>query len=70
METKKLVRYPDQGWIGGVCAGLGEYLAIDPTVVRLCFILLFLAGMSGILIYLILWLIIPVVSENFADFNQ
>ncbi len=63
METKKLYRYPKQGWIGGVCVGLGEYLVVDPTVVRLIFVLLFLAGMSGTLIYLILWLLIPVGSE-------
>jgi len=64
METKKLYRYPKQGWIGGVCVGLGEYLVIDPTVVRLIFVLLFFAGMSGVLIYLILWLLIPVAPEE------
>ena len=64
METKKLVRYPKQGWIGGVCVGLGEYLAIDPTVVRLIFVLLFFAGMSGLPIYLILWLLVPAAPEE------
>lgn len=64
METKKLYRYPKQGWIGGVGVGLGEFLAVDPTIVRLIFILLFFAGMSGVLIYLIMWLLIPVSPED------
>jgi phage shock protein C len=67
METKKLYRYPKHGWLGGVCVGLGEYLVIDPTVVRLIFVLLFFAGMSGILVYLILWLLIPVAPEEPSD---
>jgi phage shock protein C len=60
MESRKLYRIPSEGMLGGVCAGLAEYLAIDPTVVRLIFILLFFAGMSGVLIYLIMLLIVPV----------
>ena len=68
MDRRKLYRYPKQGWIGGVCFGLGEYLAVDPTVVRLIFVLLFFAGMSGILIYLIMWLLIPPSPED--NYNQ
>jgi len=45
--------------LGGVCGGLGEHLNIDPTIVRLVFIILALAGGPGILIYIILWLIMP-----------
>jgi phage shock protein PspC (stress-responsive transcriptional regulator) len=60
METKKLYRIPSDGMIGGVCAGLGEYLNIDVTVVRLIFILLFLTGTAGFWIYLIMWIIVPV----------
>lgn len=69
MDTKKLYRYPKRGWIGGVCVGLGEYLVVDPTVVRLIFVLLFFAGMSGVLIYLILWLLIPVSPEGTAGLD-
>lgn len=69
MDTKKLYRYPKQGGIGGVCVGLGEYLVVDPTVVRLIFVLLFFAGMSGVLIYLILWLLIPVSPEETAGLD-
>lgn len=62
MESKKLYRIPDKGMIAGVCAGLGEYLNADPTIVRLVFVLLTLAGFSGVLIYLIMLLIVPVKS--------
>ncbi|MFN2303545.1 MAG: PspC domain-containing protein [Anaerolineales bacterium] len=60
MTNKKLYRVPSKGMIGGVCVGLGEYLGLDPTIVRLIFVLLTFAGLSGILIYIIMWLIIPV----------
>lgn len=60
MENKKLYRIPADGMLGGVCAGLGEYLNIDVTIVRLIFILLFLTGSAGFWIYLIMWIIIPV----------
>ncbi len=43
-EPRKLYRIPDKGMISGVCAGLGEYLHADPTLIRLLFVLLFLAG--------------------------
>ena len=45
--------------IAGVCAGLGRYLGIDATVVRLIFVLLALFAAGGLLLYLILWLIMP-----------
>ena len=47
--------------IAGVCAGLGEYFGIDPTAVRVAYVLLsfFSAGFPGILIYIILWMLIP-----------
>ncbi len=60
METRKLYRIPSKGMIGGVCAGLGEYLNTDPTILRIIFVLLVLAGLSGFWIYLIMWLIVPV----------
>jgi phage shock protein PspC (stress-responsive transcriptional regulator) len=46
--------------IAGVCAGLGEYLGIDPTIVRLLTLLAFFTGFGGIaLVYLIMALVIP-----------
>jgi phage shock protein C len=59
MTSKKLYRIPEKGMIGGVCAGLAGYLATDVTIVRLIFAFLALAGSSGVWIYLIMWLIVP-----------
>lgn len=70
MQNKKLYRLPDEGMLCGVCAGLGEYFSIDPTIVRLIFVFLALAGMSGVLIYLVLLLVVPVkpdVVESDSD---
>ncbi|MCB2209747.1 PspC domain-containing protein [bacterium] len=58
-EPKKLYRDTANGMIGGVCAGLAEYFNVDPTIVRLLFVFLTLAGFSGVLIYLIMLLIVP-----------
>ncbi len=59
MNSKRLYRSKTDRMIGGVCGGLGQYLAIDSTVVRLVFLLLFFVGGSAIPIYLILWVITP-----------
>ena len=46
--------------IAGVCGGLGEYFDLDPTAVRVAYVLLsILTAFSGVLIYLLLWLLIP-----------
>ncbi len=59
MESKKLYRSVNNKMLGGVAAGLGEYLNIDPTIVRLGFVALALMGGPGIVIYLIMWLVVP-----------
>jgi phage shock protein PspC (stress-responsive transcriptional regulator) len=57
---KQLTRSSSNRMIAGVCAGLGEYLNIDPTVVRLLFLLGFFLTGPGILIaYLIMAIIVP-----------
>ena len=56
---KRLVRNVQDKKIAGVCAGLADYLDIDPTLVRALWILFTLLGGSGVLAYLILWLIMP-----------
>jgi len=60
MNAKKLYRKPNDQMIAGVCSGLGDYLNLDTTIVRLIFVLLFFLGGNGILIYLILWIVMPV----------
>ncbi len=57
--TKKLYRSRNDRILGGVCAGIGEYLNADPTLIRLLWILFTLLGGSGILAYIIAWIIIP-----------
>lgn len=59
MEGKRLTRSTDDRMIAGVAAGIAEYLNLDPTLVRLIFVLLFFMGGNGVLIYLILWLVMP-----------
>ncbi|MCX6802075.1 MAG: PspC domain-containing protein [Candidatus Diapherotrites archaeon] len=42
-----------------LCGGVAEYFGIDPTIVRLVWVLLALAGGAGILLYIIAWIIVP-----------
>ncbi|MDF3076749.1 MAG: PspC protein [Sphingobacteriaceae bacterium] len=56
---KKLQRDENSKMIGGVAAGLAEYFDIDVTWVRLGFIIAVLAGLSGVLAYIILWIAVP-----------
>ena len=59
-DYKQLTRSISNRMIAGVCAGLGDYLNIDPTVVRLLFVLGFFLTGPGILIaYLIMAIIVP-----------
>jgi phage shock protein C len=76
---KKLTRSEKERILGGVCGGLAEYFGLDPTLVRLVFVLLALAGGAGILLYIILWIIMPrrpqaeareVVGENIEDIKK
>jgi len=56
---RKLTRSRTDFMLGGVCAGLGHYFSIDPTLVRLIFVLLTVAGGSGVLLYFVLWIVMP-----------
>ena len=60
MKDKKLYRLNEGKMIGGVCAGLGEYFGIDPTLIRLGWVLLSFLGGCGIIAYIIALIIIPV----------
>ena len=63
-EIKKLYRNPDDKVLGGVASGLAAYFGIKELLyVRLAFVLLTIAGGSGVVIYLILWIITPVASS-------
>ena len=58
MEAKRLTRSYN-GVIAGVCGGLGKYFNLDPVLVRAIFLLLFLVGGGGLLLYIILWIAVP-----------
>jgi phage shock protein PspC (stress-responsive transcriptional regulator) len=55
----RMYRDPDQRIIGGVCAGMGAYWRIEPWLVRVIFFILAMMGGLGILLYLILYIVIP-----------
>lgn len=63
-KAKFLFRSKENNVIGGVAGGVGEYFDIDPTIIRILFILLTVFGGGGLFIYLILWLVIPSGSGN------
>ncbi|MEZ7503744.1 PspC domain-containing protein [Flavobacterium sp. Arc2] len=58
-RTKKLYRDTDKGMISGVSAGLGHYFGIDAVWVRIIFILLVWGAGTGVLAYIILWIVVP-----------
>ncbi len=57
--THRMYRDPDNRIIGGVCAGMGAYWRIDPWIIRIIFIAITMAGGLGILVYLILYIVLP-----------
>src|SRR5205823_14326564 len=58
-EPRRLSRPRDGRWLGGVSAALGAYFDLSPTIYRVAFVALALAGGTGILLYLAAWLVIP-----------
>ncbi|MBE5851823.1 MAG: PspC domain-containing protein [Lachnospiraceae bacterium] len=59
MEQKRLTKSSVNKMICGVCGGVGEYLGVDPTIVRLAWVLLTFVGAAGIIAYIIAAIIIP-----------
>ena len=59
MNDKKLYRSRTERMIAGVCGGLANYFSIDPTIVRLIFVLLLITGSAGFWIYIVLMLVVP-----------
>lgn len=59
-QPRKLYRSKTNRKIAGICGGIGEYFDVDPTIVRIIFIILLLpGGLPGLLPYIILWVIVP-----------
>ncbi|MCB0505837.1 MAG: PspC domain-containing protein [Cyclobacteriaceae bacterium] len=59
--TQKLERTSDDKIIAGVCGGIAKYLGWDPAIVRLLYVLvsIFSAAFPGVLVYIILWIVMP-----------
>jgi phage shock protein C len=62
-EPRKLYRSRDQRMIAGVCGGLADYFNIDATLVRVLFLLLAVFGGTGLVIYVLMWIIVPDISK-------
>src|SRR3954447_18433763 len=58
-EPRRFVRPHDRRWLGGVAGGLGAYFDLSPTIYRIAFVALALAGGTGVLLYAAAWVVIP-----------
>lgn len=56
---KKLRRNKIDGMLGGVCAGIGDYVGIDAGIIRVLFVLLVLFTGLPVIVYVLLWIFIP-----------
>ena len=61
-RPKRLYRDPENRVLGGVCGGLGVYFEVDPIIIRILFLVVFFAFGFGLLVYIILWIVIPKAS--------
>ena len=68
MPVRRLTRSRSQGVIGGVCAGLADYLGVDVVLVRLLFVILSIAGaiIGGVIVYVAAWFIMPEGADQSA----
>jgi len=64
LPYKKLYRSRTERMLAGVCAGLAKYFNIDPTIVRLVFVVFFFAGGAALLAYVILWIVVPLDNDT------
>ena len=64
---KKLYRDENRKVIGGVCAGLADYLGIDVTILRIIFVVAGILKGSGLIAYIILWIVVPKRSFPYMD---
>ena len=66
--ANRLYRSESDRVLGGVCAGLGSFLGIDPIIIRVFFIVWTVLGEFSVLIYFLLWVIVP--SDSSADADE
>ena len=58
-SPKRLTRSLNDKMLAGVCGGIANHMNIDPTIVRLIFVLAVFLGFAGVLAYLIMWIVVP-----------
>ena len=63
MSSKRLERSTNDRMVAGVAGGVASYLNIDPTLARLLFVIFTLLGGPGLLVYIVLWVVMP--EESF-----
>jgi phage shock protein PspC (stress-responsive transcriptional regulator) len=66
---KRLARSNNDRIIAGVCGGIARYLNVDPTLIRLGFVLLVIPGGVSPLLYLLLWAVLPSEDSVSSDFS-
>ena len=59
MESKRLYKSRTEKMLGGVCGGIAEYFGIDPTIVRLLWVVAIFCWCGGLLAYLIAYIVVP-----------
>ena len=64
MNGKKLYRSDENKMLAGVCGGIAEYFGVDPTLIRLAWVVFSLLGGSGLLAYILAAIIIPRDGSN------
>lgn len=65
VDNKRLYRSRSDRQIAGVCGGIAEYLNVDPTLVRIAFVIGTLLGGPGLLLYIILAIVVPEEADLF-----
>ncbi len=65
--AKRIYRNTQDKIIAGVCSGVGEYLDLDPVLVRVIWLIAVLGFGTGILAYILAWIFIPKKPENLAQ---
>ena len=67
MKAKKLTKSNKNKMIAGVCSGIAEYFNVDPTIVRIVFLVSFIWKGAGFLLYLVMAIVMPSDLSNYED---
>lgn len=67
---ERLYRSERDRVIAGVCGGLGEYLRVDPLILRILFVVLAMVNGIGMLVYLVLWIVLPTAGAQDVEQDE